>query len=130
MRIRSAFFAVAGLAALGAPAGAGAYCPFHEGYTVLYARCNVEGLCKAGDPVFYSQPILLKRGQSSTKLQLAYGKLADKTAKRPNNAYWSNSTSGCYDTPGEPETVELRPMREKSPKENYVLLKIEVPDGN
>jgi hypothetical protein len=127
MRIRSAILAMAGLAALGGPAVAAASCTTHSGYTVLITRCDVESWCKASDPVFYSQPILLQPGQTSIKMQEAYAKLADKTAKRPSGAYFGNSTGGCYEKPDQPEEIELRYMRQKSPDRNYVFMKFDVP---
>lgn len=118
----------AGVAATGwlglqGAAHAGAYCPSKPGYTVLYARCEVAAWCKPTDPVYYSQPILIGKGQSSTEQQAKFQAMALKAAGQESGAYSGQATGGCYDNPDQIEIDLMQPMRQKNPNETYVLLR-------
>lgn len=104
-------------------AEASAYCPFHDGYTVLIARCAVMDWCRPTDPVYYSQPILIMKGKGSSAEAEKYRLMAEKAAGQRAGAYSGDSTGGCYDNPDLIEADLLKPMRDKSPKDKFVLMR-------
>ncbi len=118
-----AALAATGWFAMQSTAHAGAFCPSKDGYTVLYARCEVSAWCKLTDPVYYSQPILIAKGKTSSEQQAKFQAMAEKAAGQKSGAYYGQATGGCYDNPDQIETDLMQPMRQKNPNEKFVLLR-------